>query len=161
MVRRHSHKTCTLSHRSSSARSTPTSSRTTRTPSGSSVSQFDSSTHWPDHCGERPLSSFRQLDEDQHPDDPRSSRDVTERPLKGVHTHQPHDDARRFHRPGVEEVLPDGVIKDEKASLSVSKQFTSCLLVELAELSEHNFTIFQSCPRNAENAKRPETKVSE
>ena len=35
------------------------------------------------------------------------------------------------------------------------------LLVELDELSEHKITIFDSCPRNVENAKIPETKVSE
>ena len=40
------------------------------------------------------------------------------------------------------------------------QQFTSLLLVELCELSEHNFTIFQSCPRNAENAKTTRKMVS-
>ena len=60
----------------------------------------------------------------------------------------------------LKEVQLERVVEDKK-SPSVSKQFISFSLVELVELSEHNFTFFQSRPRNVENVKRPETKVSE
>ena len=58
-------------------------------------------------------------------------------------------------------LLPLPQQTQRKESLRCFATIHRVLLVELAELSEPNFTIFLSRPRNAENAKIPETKVSQ
>ena len=77
-----------------------------------------------------------------------------------LHTYvtQPTSHATPNHSRFLDGIVVQSPLSVEMMARSVAmnvsfQQFTSLLLVELNELSEHNFTIFQSCPRNAENAK--------